>query len=148
MKSRKRYSSEFKAKALELVAFGKRVAKEVEDLRVCFITESQPLEDRSELHESKKSRRKFFIPRSNRPEFLETLESIFDSMAFLVFLFVIWGGVDPIRFWRNTTSETDVFEKRSEIIGIIRFIGQDCDAVRSSVAEIDSEERIVAISGT
>ena len=32
MKSRKRYSSEFKAKALELVAFGKRVAKEVEDL--------------------------------------------------------------------------------------------------------------------
>ena len=38
MKSRKRYSSEFKAKALELVAFGKRVAKEVEDLRFRFIT--------------------------------------------------------------------------------------------------------------
>lgn len=34
MKSRKRYSTEFKAKALELVAFGKRVAKAVEDLSI------------------------------------------------------------------------------------------------------------------
>jgi hypothetical protein len=69
-------------------------------------------------------------------------------VALLVFLSVITGRIDPIRFWRNTASETDVVEKCSEVISIIRLVGKDGDAVWSGIAKIDSEERIVAIPWT
>jgi len=69
-------------------------------------------------------------------------------VAFLVFLFVTRGRIDPIRFWRNAASEANVFEKCSEVVSIIRLVGKDCDSIWSSFAKIDSEEIIVAIPRT
>lgn len=105
----------------------------------------EPIADGGKSDQIPKTRGKFFVSSGNSSLLLDSLEEVFDMMASLVVSFVKRDLGGPVGLRRDAGFEVEAFQKRSESIAVVGFVGEDGSA-DTSFNQFWSRDQIVSMA--